>query len=113
MNYLTDADQTILLAVVVGLCSGIVMNLQDLALKRWIEKNWISWEVAISELIAKTAIQAIIYGAVAFVILLYDTQNTLAAINRMIVLSGIGLGLFFIPAIRAVGRLILNLKRAL
>jgi len=107
MNYLTDTDQTVLLATTVGLCSGIVANLQDLALKKWTEQDkWLDWDAAISGLVAKTAIQAIVFSAIAFVFLLYNTQNTLEEINRFIWLTGIGFGLLFTPAGRLSGWII-------
>ena len=92
MNYLTETDKTILLATAVGLISGSLINLQEIAIARWKQKQWLGWDFVISKLMASAAIQAIIFGAGTFVWLLFDTQSNLNSINHFLIFYGALMG---------------------
>jgi len=92
MNYLTEADKTILLATAVGLISGSLINFQEIAIARWQQKEWQGWDFIITKFMASIAIQAIIFGAGTFVLLLYDTQSNLTKINHFLIFYGALIG---------------------
>ncbi len=104
MSYLTPVDQTVLLALAIGLCSGALTGCLEAGLTRWLEKTWLGWDAVIRSIVLYTLVTALLFSAGAFVMTIFDASKPLPQINQTI----FRLGVFFpaIPLINALSTLL-------
>ncbi len=107
MNYLTPVDQTVLLAICVGFASGTATACINAVLSRWVEDTWQGWERAVTSVVLYAVIFALIFGAIAFLIALYNPAKPTSEINQLIFKAGFSIGLTC-PFINRLGALVVN-----
>lgn len=102
MSYLTDTDKVIFLAGGVGLAVGIITNAQDIALDRWLKREWLGWDRAISRAIVSAIIWALVFSALAFLTMLYEPAKPLSAVQQSMIQFGLWMGLV-VPGATRIG----------
>ncbi|EDX85810.1 hypothetical protein S7335_3513 [Synechococcus sp. PCC 7335] len=98
MEYFTAADKTVLFGIAAGLFSGLLSGYTQVALIWWNEEAAVSQSELIIRSLSRGAIQAITFGAGAFVLGLYDTETAPQSMRQFLfflaIVVGIGEPLF-------------------
>lgn len=107
MSYLTPVDQTVLLAIWIGLASGTASSCIDAALSQWVEKTWHGWNSVMTSVVLSAVIFGLIFGAIAFLMALYNPAKPVSEINQLIFKAGVSIGLTC-PFINRLGKLVVD-----
>ena len=101
MDYIEATNNTLAIGAVVGLCVGLSVTGQGIAKTRNTE-NWRGWDAAISQAIALTIVWILLFGASAFLLLIYNPQKSFSEINRVITVCGLVIGLLLPTTVQLV-----------
>lgn len=67
MSYFSSVSHTVLWAIAIGLCSGTLAGCVDIGLDRLIGRGWLSWSIAIRDVVLQGVVFAIALGSGAFI----------------------------------------------
>jgi hypothetical protein len=93
MEYFTATDKTVLFGIAAGLFGGLLNSAVEIALKWWNKEALVSQRELVARSLLRSVIWAIVYGAGAFILILYDTKTPLQKIDQYLFFITLCLGL--------------------